>query len=492
MSHQQGEKRDDIEALAKGGRTSILGFLIRLVARIPFLFVASQWYGATAAGRLALAVAVVEFAAQIATLGLKRGLALHLTGAGKENGAWDAILVVVIATMIPTIGLMFFPAIMFPNSQINGLDYLMPLTIPAVAISDITLAALAYRMNIAATVRARAVIEPWTVSIAAILLWKVLPRDGLLVSYALSMAAALIASIIPFLKSYGLPRNWTPRAIELYQLMRRNVPLVAADAIEWGSRRLDVLILGVFVSPATVGVYWVAQQIASLPQKLKTSFDPVLGPVITRKLEEGDMPAVARQVSQVGFWIMSAQAGVALALAIPGEGLMEVIGPNRDFVGGTGALALLLLAEVVASAAVVSEAALVYVARHRNLMISLAMIATQVGLSVGTILMCKRFGYNEFYQAAGPAFALAASLGLGSIAKTRLIAKVLGAPVPIWRWSFLAALAVGGAIGLLVIQLPQWLELSAGIFIILGTYWAFIWRYGFTEEDRILFRKGAA
>jgi O-antigen/teichoic acid export membrane protein len=492
LTNAESEKRNDIEALAKGGRTSIVGFLIRLIARIPFLFVASQWYGATQAGRLALAVAVVEFAAQISTLGLKRGLALHLTGDGKENGAWDAVLVVVTATLIPTLILMLFPALMFPNSVINGLDYLMPLAIPAVAISDITLAALAYRMNIGATVRARAIIEPWTISLAAIALWPILPRDGLLVAYALSMGAALIASIIPFLKSYGLPHDWTPHAAELYQLMKRNMPLAAADAIEWGSRRLDVLILGIFVSPATVGIYWVAQQIASLPQKLKTSFDPVLGPVITRKLEEGDRTAVARQVSQVGFWIMATQAGVALALAIPGEGLMEAIGPNRDFVGGTGALMLLLLAEVVASAAVVSEAALVYVARHKNLMISLVMIATQVILSIAFIIGLKRLGYNEFYQAAAPALGLALSLGLGSIAKTRLAAKVLGAPVPIWRWSLLIALAVGSAVGVVVINMPKWFELSAGVFAILGAYWMIIWRYGFSEEDRVLFRKGAS
>jgi hypothetical protein len=236
LSRAQNERRGDIEALAKGGRTSILGFIIRLIARIPFLFVASQWYGATQAGRLALAVAVVEFAAQISTLGLKRGLALHLTGDGKENGAWDAVLIVLVATLIPTLVLMLFPALMFPNSAINGLDYLMPLVIPAVAISDITLAALAYRMNIGATVRARAVVEPWTISIAAFALWPILPRDGLLVAYALSMGTALVASVIPFLNSYGLPRNWTPRAIELYYLMKRNMPLAAADAIRTADR----------------------------------------------------------------------------------------------------------------------------------------------------------------------------------------------------------------------------------------------------------------
>ena len=47
-----------------------------------------------------------------------------------------------------------------------------------------------------------------------------------------------------------------------------------------------------------------------------------LGPVLTRKLKEKDYGAIAKQVCQVGFWITAAQAGVGLALGIPGEALM--------------------------------------------------------------------------------------------------------------------------------------------------------------------------
>jgi O-antigen/teichoic acid export membrane protein len=60
-----------------------------------------------------------------------------------------------------------------------------------------------------------------------------------------------------------------------------------------------------------------AQQVASLPQKLKTSFDPILGPVITQSLAINDRAAIANQVRQVAFWIMAAQGGLALMGSIP-------------------------------------------------------------------------------------------------------------------------------------------------------------------------------
>jgi O-antigen/teichoic acid export membrane protein len=490
LTQKETTQNTDIEALAKGGRTNVLGFFVRLIARIPFLFIGGQWYGADALGRLAFAIVVVEFAAQLATMGLKRGLALHLSVQDQDRGkVWDALLITLLATVPPTILIMAFPQIMFPNSAVNGLDYMIAIAIPALALSDVMLAALAYRFDIKATVRARAVLEPWTISIVAFGLAWVTLRDGLLIAYATSVVVAFLASLIPFLQSYGLPRAWRPHWGEIKTLAVRNAPLAAADAIEWGSRRLDLAVLGLFVSPATVGIYWAAQQVASLPQKLKTSFDPILAPVITRKLEEGDRPAVARQLAQVGFWILAAQVGIALALGITVEGVMGLIGPKSSFVGGSGALVFLLVAEVAASVAVVSEAALVYIARHRNLMISLSMIGVQMVLTIALIFGMKAHGYPELYQAAAPGIALTLALAMSSILKVRLAQKLLGAPINVWRWALVWAGIAAGSIGSLSTRAPEWVELSLGIPTILIVYGLIIWRWGFQKADRVLFQK---
>jgi O-antigen/teichoic acid export membrane protein len=478
----------DIADLAKGGRTNMFGFLLRLAARIPFLFIAGRLYGPAALGRFAYAILVIEFAAQLATLGLKRGLAQQLSSTERPHVCvvWDGLLVAGAASAIAAVLLGAVPELMFPNSQVNGLDRLLPLTIFALAWSDVSLAALAYRHNVAATVRARAVIEPWTISIAAGALYFYSPRDGLILAYVLSLVAALIASIVPLVRSYGWPRGWSPKPIALFHIARRNAPLAAADAIEWGTRNVDRAIIGLFFPPATVGIYWVAQQIATLPQKLKTSFDPILGPVITQSLADGDKTAVAAQVRQVGFWIIAAQAGIALALTIPGEAVMGLAGPQ--FVSGTGALAFLMIGEVVASTAVVSESALVYVARHRNLMISLATIAIQIALSFALIIGMREAGLPPNVQAVGPAMALPLALGFAAVLKARLLSKLLGAPVSPWRWALVWAVAAGAVVGYLATHIPEWSELLIGLPAILLSYGAVIWMKGFTKEDRVLFR----
>jgi hypothetical protein len=206
-------------------------------------------------------------------------------------------------------------------------------------------------------------------------------------------------------------------------------------------------------------------------------------------LKEGDLKAVAKQVRQVGFWVIAAQAAVALALGIPGESVMRVVGP--EFVGGTGALAFLLAAEVVAATAALSEAALVYVARHRNLVISTLMISIQAALTVGLVLGMKHLGWPESYQAAGAALALALALALASVLKARLLGRLLDAPVQGWRWPLIWAAAAASLVGWLFTLLPRslvWVELSFGVAAIMITFGIVVWVKGFTHDDRALFR----
>lgn len=479
---------NDLAALARGGRINFMGFVLRLVARLPFLFIAGRMYGPEALGRFAYAVLVVELAAQLATLGLKRGLAQQLAQSDKPHVCicWDALLVAAVGSIIGMALLFAFPQVMFPNSEIYGLEWLLPVAVLALAWSDVMLAALAYRHDVGATVRARAIVEPWTISIAAFALAFVSKRDGLIFAYALSMVGALIASAIPFFRTYGVARGWRPDPAGLWRMARRYLPVAAADTVEWGSRRLDIAILGLFASPAVVGIYYVAQNVASLPSKLKTSFDPILGPVISRNLETGNRLAVARQVRQVGFWVIAAQAAVALALGIPGEGVMGLVGPA--FVAGTAALAFLLASEVVAATATTSEAALIYIARHRNMMLSLMMIALQAALTVALILLFRHLGWPEMWQATAPAIGLMLALGFAAFTKARLAARLLGASVNGWRWPLLWAAAAAVVVGNVAILLPEWLELLAGIPAILVAFGFVIWTKGFGPEDRELFR----
>jgi hypothetical protein len=166
---------------------------------------------------------------------------------------------------------------------------------------------------------------------------------------------------------------------------------------------------------------------------------------------------------------------------------MGLVGPN--FVGGTGALAFLLAAEVVAATAVVSEAALVYVARMLNLSLSIATIVLQAGLTVGAMILLQQGGFGELFLAAGAAAALMVALGASSLAKAFALSRILKARINNWRWALVYAVAPAVLVGWAATRLPEWAELLFGIPAILGVYGWVIWHRGFGPEDRVLFRR---
>lgn len=483
-----GTQRDAAEtaALAKGGRTSFFGYLLRLAARMPFLFIAGRLYGAEALGRFAYATMVVELAAMLATLGLKRGLAEDLARRpDDEAGAlFDALLAALVASLAGAALLVAVPDLLFPTTQLAPLDRWFALIIPFIALADVALAGLAFHHDVGAQVRARALIEPWVLSIAALALaftaWK---GDGMLIAYLLSMVAAFVAAVSPALRRFGWPTGWRLDVGRLWRLVITNVPLAGADIAEWGARRLDIFILGRFASAEVVGIYYVAQQIVSLPQRLKSSFDPILGPVLTRNIAAGNMAKVASHVRQISFWVAAVQLGVVLGIGIPGKGWMGLFGPA--FASGVTVLVVLLTVELFAAQAAVAEGALIYVARGRNLLWSLIGLAVQGALSLVLVPLDGPLGGG-----VGAALALAIAALLQTVAKSRLLQARLGHPVSGWRLSLVLAAVPAFGTGLIVLRTPEPIQLSIGAFGILGTYIFIIWRFGFKGADRLLFTRG--
>jgi hypothetical protein len=159
------------------------------------------------------------------------------------------------------------------------------------------------------------------------------------------------------------------------------------------------------------------------------------------------------------------------------------------FTGGTATLGFLLAAEVIAATAVVSEAALIYVARTRNMIISLIMLAMEAGLAAALILIMKGEQLPKAWQATGPAIGLCIALGFASLTKSWLLKKELGAPVSGWRWDLAWATAAGVIVGAGVhYLLPETLQLIPGVPAIMIAFGAVLWTKGFGPEDRELFR----
>jgi O-antigen/teichoic acid export membrane protein len=467
-------------ALAKGGRTNFAGFLLRLAARFPFLVIAARLYGADDLGRFAYATMVVEFVAALACVGLKRGLSAEMARSDRPEGhvLADGLFLGLVLAGIGTGLLLALPGLMFPDGAASSAERWFALIVPAIVLADVSLAGLAFRHRIDVAVRARSVIEPWVLTIAATLFaFTAFSKGGLLLAYVLSLVAAVTASVWPALRAFGTPAGWRPSVGRLVAMTARNLPLAGADLVEWATRRLDIFLLGRFASAEVVGLYYVAQQVASLAGKIRVSFDPILAPMLSSALKAGRPDEAAAHLRQVGFWVLAFQLPVVLALGLPAEGVLGLFGP--EFAAGGLVLALLLVAELAAANSSVSEMGLIYARPRSNLLIAGAGLALQGVLSLWLV---PRFG------AEGAAAALLIALTAAAVARQILLGRVLGASVAFWRWSLLGAGALAFGFGAAARHLPEFPQMLVTIPGVLLLFGGLIWRFGFRDADRALFR----
>src|SRR3954471_22906725 len=77
--------RDAGRMIVRGAQATAAGFAGRLAARLLFLFVAGRLFGATAFGAYVLAVAGVELAVSVGSLGMKKLIFQLLDRPGEDR-----------------------------------------------------------------------------------------------------------------------------------------------------------------------------------------------------------------------------------------------------------------------------------------------------------------------------------------------------------------------------------------------------------------------
>ncbi len=462
-----------------GARTTALAFILRLGGRLPFLLIAGWLYGVSPMGRFAYATWAVELVGVLATVGLRHGLTAHLTAATDKNrAACEGLALGLVAALFGALVLMRHPGLMFPYGARSMGERLFPLIIMALVASDILLVCLAYKHNLKPQITARALVEPWVLAIfAAGFAYTRHKADGLLIAYILSQLSATAVFVQAFRASFTLVRV---KVQDVFQLLMSSLTLWAADAVELGQRRVDVLILGQLATPHAVGLYYTAFQVATLVQKMRLSVEPIMAPVMAKLTQDQDRKAAAQQLDQVRFWLFSIQLGIVLALALQARTIMGLIGPS--FAEGAVVMILMLVAELLWGSFGIAEIPLLYAVPHRNLVIGFAAIVLEATVA---LILVPRYG------AMGAAIALVSAFALAAIWKTLATARLLDAKPHFQRfvWPLIAGVC-GCLLSLAVIHFVNGL-LGAILSIVcfISLYSGMLWFFGYNTEDKQLFRR---
>ena len=416
--------------ILRGSGSAAGGLVLRLAARILFLFVAARLFGAALFGAYALAVAVVELWVAVGGLGMKRILFKLLdedrSGRPPAHIVLDAALAVgavSLALAAVTMLAVSIPPLDRLTGETGAALLLVAPMIAAQALLDLFLAATRWKHRMRYEVMSRSIVEPYAAMAVAAAAWFAGYREtGLLISYWAGSLLALgyaIAGARRCFGSFGLRHyRFAPgRAREI--LGAGGVP-VATDLIGALFARLDLYLVGLFLGEGPAGVYGVARQVRTPIRQVRQSFDGLLTPIIARTLAARGPVETGIAAASAARLILAIQLPMLVALALIGLPLLHWFG--AEFAAGYWALLLLAAAETIQGAFGVSD--LIFLYRQPRVALRITMVTILVNLAAGLALIGP-------FDIDGAAIAVLAATVAGAVIRRYSLRSRFGIRIPL-------------------------------------------------------------
>jgi O-antigen/teichoic acid export membrane protein len=398
MTVETGKAADAGRMILRGAQATAAGFGGRLAARLLFLFVAGRLFGPGPFGAYVLAVAAVELAVSVGSLGMKKVLFQRLDAeAGEARPAshvlLDAALLVALASLTIAAGLMAAAALLperwLPGGAAAALFALAPM-VAGQSLLDLFLAATRWRHAIRFEVLARSIVEPYALLLGAAAAWAAgLEAQGLLVGYWCGTLAALAYAVVGARRTFGgfALARWRPQRRALWETFRASTSNTATDLLNALYTRVDLWLVGLLLGVQDAGVYGMAKQIAVPIRQVRQSFDGLLIPLVSRTLAARGSQGSGEALASATRLILVIQLPLLVALYAAGGALLGFLG--KGFGAGYWPVLALAAAETVQAAFSIGDLVFVYLKPRLGLWLTLASIA--IGI-VAALLLIPRWG----------------------------------------------------------------------------------------------------
>jgi len=478
---------NDIRDVVRGAIASFFGFGGRLIARALLMVIAGRAFGVEPLGVLGQVAAITEISAAIGVVGLKRGL-LDLLSADEIAGrSLEARIVEALSiSAIFSIGIAITAAVIwrliFPG-HISLAPFFL-IAAPAIVFTDVALTAVKHKRIIGWDVWSRGIAEPWSFLALAVIFLNLNMRDnGLVTAYVGSTVFAALFAGAGLLRTYGFmalvrsrphPRRW-------FYLVKKSAPVGVTDVGVMALRRVDLVVLSLFASADIVGLYYMVQQLASIPQKTYALFEPMLSPVIARLHNKLDTKKIKANLIGVCRWVFIVQLAISIPMMVFGDDLLSLFGDA--FTAGGVVLATILIAELIDGSFLATETPLVFAKPKLPPFLLVATIIIEV-IAIAAL--------SQLWGAEGAAIGFL--VAIVSLNASRLILTAKHLEIRVINTSFIMPAFLAIMIAAVTLAVRHIANIENGIVISLlfvgciCVFLALVRWFALTKSDRILFR----
>ncbi|MFB9952783.1 lipopolysaccharide biosynthesis protein [Rhizobium puerariae] len=228
-----------------------------------------------------------------------------------------------------------------------------------------------------------------------------------------AMQAALAATYVTTLSqlfrlTLRLRREYGsgPKKFETGVWFRYSLPLFLVDGIGFLLTNADVVVVGLYLPPDQVGIYYAAAKTIVLVQFVYFSIKAAAGPRFSAIMAEADMTALAAFAGQTARWSFWPSLAIGLLALAAGELLLSLFG--SAFTAGYWLMAI-LFAGILAKSMVGPGEVLLSMAGRQKLCVLLYAVTllANIGLNIALI---PRFGLTGAAMATASAMIIEAIL----------------------------------------------------------------------------------
>ena len=427
MTIQKKNYAIDRRDLRRGAAQILSGFGVRIFARILLLLFVARAYGVESFGRLGEVIAIVEIAAALATFGLNKTLLGELekqnSSEARAQSIAEAMLLVVLLSLLAMAILWSAWPLVFSGSMSSARFVLI--AIPMIAVAEIATTATRHLRTIVWDTLVKAVIKPWSFLLLAVLahVWSspsalhLSSEQALLMAYSGSLFLSALVAFLGLTHAYDAAIFMPQRAslAGSLALAKRSWKIGLNETGVFAFRRVDIILLALVAGPGTTGVYYAAQQIGTIVEKIRYLFEPMLAPIIA---QSKSLSAIGYHLRRLCLIIFTVQLAIVAVVATFGEPILAWLGSG--FALGLPVVLAVLAGEVADGSFGLCELPMAY--RHpawpvRTVLLALAVEAVLIWL------LAEQFG------ALGAALGFAASMVLLAGMRIFLVYRLYGARV---------------------------------------------------------------
>lgn len=487
----------ELSTVAKGAGIAFAGKVIGTGLKYLTQVIIARYLGIKLFGIYALGMVVYEVAELLSRMGLHLGAVRYVSiykGRGELQRLKGTLIQVICAPFFvgAILGIVIFLASeqiaqnIFGEPELAFVLRIFAFSLPFWASAIVAARATTGFQTTKYLVYIKEYLQPSTNLILVVFLCLIgLKLFGVTLAWALSFILGFV-SVLYLIKRIFPPivqKNIKP-IFEGKQLIKFSLPLAFGDFMLFLLLRIDILMVGYFLSSSDVGIYRSASQTALLLLIFLISLNNIFAPMIADIISKGDRERMRQLFKTVTRWSFALSLPLFLVVGINAKNLLRIFG--SDFTEGWLPLIILAAGQLLhAAAGGVSYMLVMSGHQYQKLFGDIAIVITNLILN---IILIPRWGLIGAAVATG--------ISIVGVSLMRVIQVYSILRVHAYSWSYLKIMGVGtlaALSGLFVQNFLQarhfFLSLVVTALVMLVVYTLLFSRTCFEEADKMILKK---